>query len=51
VARQLRPWLSHEDLNGVRDPSALARLPVAERKQWEALWAEVKSLCDKAAVK
>ena len=28
------------DLAGFRDATALAKLPEAERKQWQSLWAE-----------
>jgi serine/threonine-protein kinase len=31
-------------LAGVRDPAALARLPEAERQEWQALWQEVEGL-------
>ncbi|MFI5461338.1 MAG: hypothetical protein ACHRXM_38540 [Isosphaerales bacterium] len=30
------------DLAGVRDAKALAKLPEAERKEWQALWAEAR---------
>jgi tetratricopeptide (TPR) repeat protein len=32
------------DVAGVRDPDALARLPVAERTEWQAFWQEVEAL-------
>jgi serine/threonine-protein kinase len=44
VAGTLRRWRSDRDLLGVRDPDALAKLPVAERDDWRALWAEVDRL-------
>ena len=37
-------WKMQPDLAGVRDPDALARLPEAERKDWQALWADVVPL-------
>jgi hypothetical protein len=46
--RQFRRWLADKDLGGVRDASGLAQLPEAERKEWEALWAEVRALLAKA---
>jgi hypothetical protein len=41
VAQALRYWRQDPDLAGVRDPAALAKLPPAERKAWEALWLKV----------
>jgi hypothetical protein len=32
---------AHPDLAGVRDADAHAKLPEAERKAWQALWADV----------
>ena len=37
-------WQQNGDLAGIRDDEALARLPEAERKEWQALWADVVSL-------
>src|SRR5262249_43100252 len=34
----------NEDLAGVRDERALARLPADERRAWRALWARVATL-------
>src|SRR5262249_51251254 len=34
-------WLEVPDFAGVRGPDALARLPKAERQEWQKLWAEV----------
>ncbi len=50
-AAQLRHWLEDTDFAGVRDPSGLAQLPEPERKEWQALWAEVKALLDKYAAR
>ena len=36
------------DLHGIRDTEALAKLPEAERKQWQALWADVEALLKRA---
>jgi serine/threonine-protein kinase len=44
AVRQLQHWLEDSDFSGVRDPAQLAQLPEAERKEWEALWAEVRAL-------
>jgi serine/threonine-protein kinase len=45
--RWLRHWRKDVDLAGVRDPEALARLPEAERKGWELLWADVRALLER----
>jgi hypothetical protein len=42
-------WRSDGNLASVREPEALAKLPVAERKEWEALWAEVEAAIKRAA--
>ena len=44
VARDLTRWKQDRDLTVIRDSETLARLPEAERKEWQALWAEVDSL-------
>ena len=49
VARTLTAWKAESDLAGVRDPDALARLPEAERKDWQALWADVEELLVRAS--
>jgi hypothetical protein len=40
----MQHWLTDEDLASVRDPMALARLPVDEREAWNKLWADVQFL-------
>ena len=49
IAEALRHWKQDPDLAGIRDAEALARLPEAERKEWQALWADVDSLLSRAA--
>ena len=49
VARDLTRWKQDRDLAGIRDAEGLARLPDAERKEWQALWAEFDSLLKRAA--
>ena len=44
ASKTLAHWKADGDLAGVRDADALANLPGAERKQWQALWADVESL-------
>ncbi len=36
-------WLADASLSGVREPGPLAKLPAAERSEWETLWANVKA--------
>jgi tetratricopeptide (TPR) repeat protein len=40
-------WQQDKDLAGVRGWDALAKLPEAERKEWQKLWAEVDELRQK----
>src|SRR5262249_15868568 len=40
----VRAWQQNEDLAGVRDEQALAKLPADERRAWQALWAKVATL-------
>ena len=49
VVQTLSHWLLDPDLTGVRDREALAKLPEAERIQWQKLWQEVEAQRDKAA--
>ncbi len=44
VAKTLDHWKQDTDLAGVRDASALEKLPEPERKDWQAFWAEVDAL-------
>ncbi len=44
AAWALAVWKMDSDLDGVRDPDALARLPEAERKDWQAVWADLTAL-------
>jgi tetratricopeptide (TPR) repeat protein len=49
VCQRMQHWQQDADLAGVRDPAALAKLPEAERQQWQALWQEVEALRQRAA--
>jgi serine/threonine protein kinase/Flp pilus assembly protein TadD len=51
VAKKMRHWLDDSDFTGVRGPDALAKLPDAERADWQKLWADVQRLLDRAADK
>jgi tetratricopeptide (TPR) repeat protein len=46
LARVLAHWQQDKDLAGLRDESALARLPHAERQPWLHFWSEVQRLLD-----
>jgi eukaryotic-like serine/threonine-protein kinase len=48
VDRTMRRWQKDTDLAGVRESEALAKLSVSEWKEWDALWAEVQDLIDRA---
>jgi hypothetical protein len=37
-------WQKDDDLAGVREPAALAKLPEAERLEWQKFWKEVEAL-------
>jgi hypothetical protein len=41
VAGNLEFWLLDPDFAGVRGADALARLPEAERQEWQELWTDV----------
>jgi tetratricopeptide (TPR) repeat protein len=41
VRMKMQRWQQDANLAGVRDPAWLAKLPVAERVEWEKLWADV----------
>jgi serine/threonine-protein kinase len=44
AASAVRAWQRADDLAKVRDEQALAGLPLAERRAWQALWADVATL-------
>ena len=44
VAKILAHWKQDPDLVGIRDTQELAKLPEAERKEWQALWTDVDAL-------
>jgi len=48
LAEALKHWQEDTDLAGVRDESALAKLPELEREGWKSLWAKVDALLAKA---
>jgi hypothetical protein len=51
-ARQvLESWRHDTDLAGVRDDKALAKLPLAERREWLAFWADVKTLLERPSTR
>ena len=48
VLGRFNEWLTDADLACVRMPLALEKLPVSERAEWRALWAEFEKLRAKA---
>ena len=48
VRQRLELWQRDDDLMGIRDPAALARLPAAEQAACTVLWADVSALLEKA---
>ena len=48
MQRALRHWQKDSDLAGLRDKSALARLPADEQKAFVQLWSDVAALLKKA---
>src|SRR5262249_20612244 len=49
VREQMQHWLRDADFASVRGADALARLPPAERPDWQILWQEVEALLKRAA--
>jgi serine/threonine-protein kinase len=49
IVQTLDHWKEDADLAGIRDASALARLPEEERGAWRALWEQVEALRKQAA--
>jgi hypothetical protein len=48
VLQTLQHWRQDTDLAAIRDAAALAKLPQAERKEWEKLWADVDAQLNRA---
>jgi hypothetical protein len=46
VHQHMEYWLVDKDLQSVRDPKAVERLPQEEREAWAKLWADVRALRD-----
>jgi tetratricopeptide (TPR) repeat protein/serine/threonine protein kinase len=44
VLQTMEHWQRDPDFAGVRGPEALAKLPEAERQDWEQLWQEIEAL-------
>jgi tetratricopeptide (TPR) repeat protein len=49
VRQRLKQWQQNTDFNSVRGTDALAKLPEAERQEWQKLWLEVEELGRRAA--
>ncbi len=50
VHERMRHWQQDKDFTGVRGSEALAKLPEAERLEWQKLWQEVEALRKRAAL-
>src|SRR5262249_40914886 len=48
VQQRLQHWQRDDDLIGVRDPAAIAKLPPDEQDSWRELWAKVGTLHQRA---
>jgi len=48
VPKQMEHWQRDADFAHVRGPEALARLPEAERSEWQKLWEEVAAIQKRA---
>ncbi len=44
VQKRVTHWQGDSDLAAVRDEEALSKLPESERKEWQALWREVRKV-------
>ena len=51
ILLMLGQWKRDTDLAGIRDGTELAKLPEAERKEWQALWADVEAMLERAAAR
>jgi serine/threonine-protein kinase len=41
VRERMQHWQQDQDFAGIRGPEALAKLPEAERQEWQKLWRDV----------
>jgi hypothetical protein len=48
LRRTLMHWQTNADLAGLREPSALDKLPPAERQECRTLWSDIDALCKRA---
>jgi len=48
VLLTMQHWQKDPELAAIRDPEYLAKLPEDERKAWQALWADVEALLNRA---
>jgi serine/threonine protein kinase/Tfp pilus assembly protein PilF len=49
LTKTMQHWLGDTDLNGVRGPEAIAKLPESECADWTKLWEDVAALGKQAA--
>jgi hypothetical protein len=50
VRQRMHQWRRNQDLKGLRDAEALARLPEEEQRPWKQLWTDVDELLQKIHV-
>jgi tetratricopeptide (TPR) repeat protein len=46
LAQSVANWQTDSTLASVRDPEALAKLPAAQRDEWQQLWADVAAIAN-----
>jgi hypothetical protein len=51
MVQKMQHWLDDTDFNSVRGADALAKLPQAERGDWQQLWEDVTALQKRAQPK
>jgi tetratricopeptide (TPR) repeat protein len=49
IAQRMQHWLQDGDFALMRGAQSLAKLPEAERKEWQKLWEEVEALRERAS--
>jgi serine/threonine-protein kinase len=51
IVQRMQHWLADDAFAGVRGAGPLARLPEAQRQDWQNLWKEVEALRQRAAAR
>jgi serine/threonine-protein kinase len=47
LRQKLRAWQKDHELDGIREPAEIGKLPLVEQPGWRRLWSEVASLIEK----